>query len=193
MYFTERDLNRILANLDGLRQTVFPTSLIEHEVNAQKQQHFPSVCLIGLGRCGSNIALDVASLVYSARNFYLNEFNSQEKQNREQEYRPMRWIKRSLNLKAANALKPVFLIEPLVMLGDLDKDIEGRIRFSNKSESSGFLRDYTKMKIMDLSELHAGGAGNAPILGQYLAKIILNKETQRFANADWKFIHSLPN
>lgn len=190
MYFTERDLNRILANLDGLRQTVFPTSLIEHEVNAQKQQHFPSVCLIGLGRCGSNIALDVASLVYSARNFYLNEFNSQEKQNREQEYRPMRWIKRSLNLKAANALKPVFLIEPLVMLGDLDKDIEGRIRFSNKSESSGFLRDYTKMKIMDLSEVHAGGAGNAPILGQYLAKIILNKEIQRFANADWKFIHS---
>lgn len=190
MYFTERDLNRIQANLDGLRQTVFPASLIEHEVNAQKQQHFPSVCLIGLGRCGSNIALDVASLVYSARNFYLNEFNSQEKQNKEQEYRPMRWIKRSLNLKAANALKPVFLIEPLVMLGDLDKDIEGRIRFSNKSESSGFLRDYTKMKIMDLSEVHAGGAGNAPILGQYLAKIILNKETQRFSNADWKFIHS---
>ena len=26
------------------------------------------------------------------------------------------------------------------------------------------------MKIMDLSEVHAGGAGNAPILGQYLAK-----------------------
>lgn len=190
MYFTERDLSRILANLDGLRQTVFPTSLIEHELNAQKQQHFPSVCLIGLGRCGSNIALDVASLVYSARNFYLNEFNSQEKQHHEQEYRPMRWIKRSLHLKAANTLKPVFLIEPLVMLGDLDKDIEGRIRFSNKSESSGFLRDYTKMKIMDLSEVHAGGAGNAPILGQYLAKIILNKETQRFSNADWKFIHS---
>ncbi|WP_423185181.1 hypothetical protein ACO1PK_08310 [Alishewanella sp. d11] len=190
MYFTERDLNRILANLDGLRQTVFPSSMLEHEVNAQKQQHFPSVCLIGLGRCGSNIALDVASLVYSARNFYLNEFNSQEKQNNEQEYRPMRWIKRSLHLKASHTLKPVFLIEPLVMLGDLDKDIEGRIRFSNKSESSGFLRDYTKMKIMDLSEVHAGGAGNAPILGQYLAKIILNKETQRFSNADWKFIHS---
>lgn len=190
MYFTERDLNRILANLDGLRQTVFPSSMLEHEVNAQKQQHFPSVCLIGLGRCGSNIALDVASLVYSARNFYLNEFNNQEKQNNEQEYRPMRWIKRSLHLKASHTLKPVFLIEPLIMLGDLDKDIEGRIRFSNKSESSGFLRDYTKMKIMDLSEVHAGGAGNAPILGQYLAKIILNKETQRFANADWKFIHS---
>jgi len=190
MYFTERDLNRILSNLDGLRQTVFPGSTAEHELNAQKQPHFPSVCLIGLGRCGSNIALDVASLVYNARNFYLHEFNSQEKQTREQELRPMRWIKRSLHFKNSNILKPVFLIEPLVMLGDLDKDIEGRIRFSNRAETSGFLRDYTKMKIMDLSEVHAGGAGNAPILGQYLAKIILNKDTQRFSNADWKFIHS---
>lgn len=190
LYFTERDLNRILANLDALRSSVFPQVQTDNELENRKQQHFPSVCLIGLGRCGSNIALDVASLVYSARNFYLNEFNNEEKQSREQEYRPMRWIKRSLNLTPNNSLKPVFLIEPLVMLGDLDKDIEGRIRFSHKGEKSGFLHDYTKMKIMDLSEVHAGGAGNAPILGQYLAKIILNKDTQRFSNAEWKFIHS---
>ncbi len=190
MYFTERDLNRILANLDALRTSVFPQVATDNEIENRKQQHFPSVCLIGLGRCGSNIALDVASLVYSARNFYLNEFNNEEKQSREQEYRPMRWIKRSLHLSNANSLKPVFLIEPLVMLGDLDKDIEGRIRFSHKGEKSGFLHDYTKMKIMDLSEVHAGGAGNAPILGQYLAKIILNKDTQRFSNAEWKYIHS---
>src|SRR3546814_14798589 len=72
----------------------------------------------------------------------------------------------------------------------LDKDIAGRIRFSRKGEKSGFLRDYSKMKIMDLSEVHAGGAGNAPILGQYLAKIILNKDTQRFSSPDWKMIHS---
>ncbi|SNY42349.1 hypothetical protein SAMN06297280_0427 [Arsukibacterium tuosuense] len=190
LYFTERDLNRILANLDALRSSVFPQVQTDNELENRKQQHFPSVCLIGLGRCGSNIALDVASLVYSARNFYLNEFNNEEKQSREQEYRPMRWIKRSLHLTPDNSLKPVFLIEPLVMLGDLDKDIEGRIRFSHKGEKSGFLHDYTKMKIMDLSEVHAGGAGNAPILGQYLAKIILNKDTQRFSNAEWKFIHS---
>jgi hypothetical protein len=190
MYFTEKDLNKILTNLDALRTSVFPIVNPDDEIQNRKQQNFPSVCLIGLGRCGSNIALDVASLVYNARNFYLDEFNNEEKQSREQEYRPMRWIKRSLHLSDSQALKPVFLIEPLVMLGDLDKDIEGRIRFSHKGEKSGFLHDYTKMKIMDLSEVHAGGAGNAPILGQYLAKIILNKDTQRFANRDWKFIHS---
>jgi hypothetical protein len=77
------------------------------------------------------------------------------------------------------------------MLGDLDKDILGRIRFSRRSsDQPGFLDDYGKMKIMDLSEVHAGGAGNAPILGQYLAKIILNKDPQRFSHADWRHIHS---
>lgn len=189
MYFTEGDIERILDNLDGLRNLVFPP-VIQDDDSEKRIQHFPSVCLIGLGRCGSNIALDVASLVYNARQFYLSEFNSEEKAVAEQDFRPTRWIRNNLLRAPSRDAKPVFLIEPLVMLGDLDKDIEGRIRFSRKGESSGFLSDYSKMKIMDLSEVHAGGAGNAPILGQYLAKIILNKDTQRFTNADWKFIHS---
>ena len=190
MYFTERDLSRILSNLDALRNSVFPIPASEVEDVNRRQQQFPSVCLIGLGRCGSNIALDVASLVYNARSFYMNEFNLEERQQKETEYRPVRWIKKGLNLDKSHQVKPVFLIEPLVMLGDLDKDIEGRIRFSHTGEKSNFLQDYNKMKIMDLSEVHAGGAGNAPILGQYLAKIILNKDTQKFSNPDWKFIHS---
>ena len=189
MYFTESDIERILDNLAGLRNLVFPP-VIQDDDSEKRVQHFPSVCLIGLGRCGSNIALDVASLVYNARQFYLSEFNNEEKAVAEQDFRPTRWIRNNLLRAPSKDSKPVFLIEPLVMLGDLDKDIEGRIRFSRKGESSGFLSDYSKMKIMDLSEVHAGGAGNAPILGQYLAKIILNKDTQRFSNADWKFIHS---
>jgi len=189
MYFTERDIDRILDNLDGLRSLVFPQAHAD-DTELRQNQPFPSVCLIGLGRCGSNIALDVAALVYNARKFYLNEFNDEEKPASEQDYRPIRWIRNNFLMTPSKAAKPVFLIEPLVMLGDLDKDIEGRIRFSRKGETSGFLSDYNKMKIMDLSEVHAGGAGNAPILGQYLAKIILNKDTQRFSNADWKFIHS---
>jgi hypothetical protein len=147
------------------------------------------VCLIGLGRCGSNIALDVAELVYNARKFYLNEFNNEDRGQGRKGYSPAQWIRRTCAWPEQGR-KPVFLVEPLVMLGDLDKDIAGRIRFSRKGEKSGFLRDYSKMKIMDLSEVHAGGAGNAPILGQYLAKIILNKDTQRFSSADWKMIHS---
>jgi hypothetical protein len=189
LYFTEKNLARILSNLDTLRNDVYPSPLDEEE-GQKKSQPFPSVCLIGLGRCGSNIALDVASLVHSARNYYLNEFHSEMQKAKDREGSSLKWIKRSLKIQDKKTHKPVFLIEPLVMLGDLDKDIEGRIKFSSQSYDKNFLSEYSKLKIMDLSEIHAGGAGNAPILGQYLAKMILNKETDNFNNTDWQFIHS---
>ncbi len=189
LYFTEKDLSRILNNLDTLRNKVYPDAL-DQEEKSSKTQSFPSVCLIGLGRCGSNIALDVASLVHSARNYYLNEFHSEMKKAKDREESTFKWIKRSFKLHDEQPNKPVFLIEPIVMLGDLDKDIEGRICFSSLSYDKNFLEDYSKLKVMDLSEVHAGGAGNAPILGQYLAKMILNKETEHFSNNDWQYIHS---
>ncbi len=188
-FFTERDIDKILHNLDTLRNRVYPSNSADPETTPATH-NFPSVCLIGLGRCGSNIALEVATLVYKARSYYLNEFNNQEKQKADSEGRPLRWIRQRLHLDNTDKLKPIFLIEPIVMLGDLDKDIAGRIRYSSQTEDGKFLENYTKMKIMDLSEVHAGGAGNAPILGQYLGKIILNKETENFSNEDWKFIHS---
>ena len=52
LYFTEKDLSRILSNLDTLRDDVYPTT--SEEEGSKKSQPFPSVCLIGLGRCGSN-------------------------------------------------------------------------------------------------------------------------------------------
>ena len=188
-YFTEKDLNRILKNLDTLRSEVYPSDQSE-QVEDNIEQSFPSVCLIGLGRCGSNIALDVASLVHDARNYYLNELHDEEKKRQEKESRAIKWIQKNLHLNNEHDVKPIFLIEPLVMLGDLDRDIEGRIKYSSKGGANNLLAEYNKLKIMDLSEVHAGGAGNAPILGQYLAKMILNKETEQFTNPEWKFIHS---
>lgn len=64
LYYTEGDLARILDNLEQLRQAVFPTVPGGAEETSQPPHSFPSVCLVGLGRCGSNIAQDVASLVY---------------------------------------------------------------------------------------------------------------------------------
>lgn len=188
-YFTESDIAQILGNLDGLRNDVYRAEAPETP-DTSTAPHFPSVCLIGLGRCGSNIALDVSSLVYNARKYYLNELWDEQNRVHEKESRPVRWIQRNLSLATKETVRPVFLIEPMVILGDLDKDIEGRIRFSSKNANGDFLTDYNKLKIMDLSEVHAGGAGNSPILGQYLAKIILKKETEHFSNKEWKFIHS---
>ncbi|RBO84646.1 hypothetical protein [Marinomonas aquiplantarum] len=188
LYYTEPNLEKILENLDVVRGQIHPPVTTEGPQNVD--QVFPSVCLIGLGRCGSNIALDVASLVYDARANYMREVENQELLDTEREFRPMRWIRKHLPIEGKDGFKPVFLIEPIVLLGDLDKDIEGRIRFSNQEGREQFLEEYKKLQIMDLSEVHAGGAGNAPILGQYLAKIILNKDTSTFRNEDWKHLHS---
>jgi hypothetical protein len=129
LYFTETDTDRILDNLDGLRDMVFPPSIHFEEPENRSDQQFPSVCLIGLGRCGSNIALDVAELVYNARTFYLNQLNNDDRLRDDKGYSPARWIRNNLRLVQNKSSKPVFLVEPLVMLGDLDKDIAGRIRF----------------------------------------------------------------
>ena len=190
LYYTENNIDKILENLDTLRLQMYPKK--DEQKADSLSDTFPSVCLIGLGRCGSNIALEVATLVYNARNFYLKELFKEEEAKNETENLPLHWIRRNLKLKEENSKKPVFLIEPIVMMGDLDKDLLGRINFSTKADGkeNNFLRDYTKLKLMDLSEVHAGGAGNSPILGQYLAKIILNKNTDHFSNDQWKYIHS---
>lgn len=187
LYFTETNLEQILENLDIVRNRINPPEADGTVIN---DQVFPSVCLIGLGRCGSNIALDVASLVYEARADYMREVESQEMLEGENEFRPLRWIRKHLPMEGKDGFKPVFLIEPIVLLGDLDKDIKGRIRFSSQEGRTQFLDEYKKLQIMDLSEVHAGGAGNAPILGQYLAKIILNKDATTFVNEEWKQMHS---
>ncbi|WP_417763580.1 hypothetical protein [Shewanella sp.] len=190
-YFTQPDISQILENLKKFHAQISP----QLENSADKSpglRAFPSICLIGLGRCGSNIATDVALLVHDARNFYLNEFLKKEELNTKKVNKPSKpsggWLQRGLKLHSSGT-KPVFLIEPLVMLGDLDKDIEGRVRYSSNGRGR-LLEEYHKLKIMNFSEVHAGGAGNAPILGQYLAKIILNKDTEHFSNPDWPYIHS---
>ncbi|WP_026970285.1 hypothetical protein [Aliagarivorans marinus] len=187
LYFTEANLDKILSNLDQVRHNIFPDLTEEQKL---VDQSFPSVCLIGLGRCGSNIALEVATLVYNSRVHYLNEIEYQEKLAEESEIKPLRWIRNHLSMDKGNGNNPVFLIEPVVLVGDLDKDIAGRIKYSSEHGRQEFLEQYKKLQIMDLSEVHAGGAGNAPILGQYLAKIILNKDTSSFRDENWRHVHS---
>ncbi|SBS31456.1 hypothetical protein MSP8887_01521 [Marinomonas spartinae] len=186
-FFTEPNLEKILENLDVVRQQIHPV-IPDEELNVE--QNFPSVCLVGLGRCGSNIALEVATLVYNARTSYLHEVEYHEKQAQESDLKSLNWIRKKFSIDKKSSSTPLFLIEPIVMLGDLDKDIEGRIRFSSQAGRAQFLEAYRKLQIMDLSEVHAGGAGNAPILGQYLAKIILNKDTSSFRNDSWRHMHS---
>ena len=188
-YFIEHNIDRILRNLETLKKQIFPLSDSFSEDDLQKAS-FPSVCLVGIGRCGSNVSLDLASLVHSARAFYLNEFKDIEHDKNAKDSPLSTWIRGSLGLPKGIDKRAAFLIEPFIILGDLDQDIEGRVRSSYMNGKNNLLDNYPKMKIMNLSEVHAGGAGNAPVLGQYLAKIVLNKEPEAFSSKDWNPIHS---
>ncbi len=189
IYFIENDTDRILENLSELKKQIYPIS-DSYSAEAQAQSQFPSVCLIGIGRCGSNISLDLANLVYNARNYYLNDFKKNEQDTKTKETNVSKWIRSTLGLNNKHDKRAAFLIEPFVILGDLDQDIDGRVRYSHMNGKNNLLEGYSKMKIMDLSEVHAGGSGNAPVLGQYLAKIVLNKSPEKFSNPEWKSIHS---
>jgi len=188
LYYTECDTVRIIENLNELKQQIYPEVKADGEANARPQP-FPSVCLIGLGRCGSNISLDLAMLVHNARQFYLDDTQRREASEKDTGM-AAKWIRKNFHLPPKNSGAQAFLIEPLIMLGDLDKDINGRIKSSYGRGENNLLDNYKKMKVMDLSEVHAGGAGNAPILGQYLAKMILNRGTEQFLDENWKNIHS---
>lgn len=187
-YYTERNLERILDNLDEFRGTIFPHGAsLDRNGSAVE---FPSVCLIGLGRCGSNIALEVATMVYRAKTTYFSAMEARANDQRKTDYPPLAWVRNRFRNEGEKSQAPVFLIEPIVVVGDLDKDIVGRIRYSSGIEDTRFLAEYSKLVILDLSEVHAGGAGNAPILGQYLAKTILNRNADSFQDAAWKRTHS---
>lgn len=189
LYFIENDTDRILENLSELKKQIYPIS-DSYSEEAQTQSQFPSVCLIGIGRCGSNISLDLANLVYNARNYYLNDFKKNENDSKSKETSISKWIRSTLGLSNRYDKRTAFLIEPFIILGDLDQDIDGRVRYSHMNGKNNLLEGYSKMKIMDLSEVHAGGSGNAPVLGQYLAKIVLNRSAEKFSNPEWKSIHS---
>jgi hypothetical protein len=186
-YYTERNLERILENLDAFRASIFPLSPSGEK---NKTTEFSSVCLIGLGRCGSNIALDVATMVYRAKTSYFDAMETRTHEQQKNDYPPLVWLRNRFKTEAEKGSAPIFLIEPIVVVGDLDKDIVGRIRYSSGIDDTRFLSEYSKLVILDLSEVHAGGAGNAPILGQYLAKTILNRNTDSFTDVAWKRNHA---
>ena len=186
-YYTERNLEKILDNLDEFRSSILPASA---GPEGDGSNDFPSVCLIGLGRCGSNIALDVATMVYRAKTNYFHAMEARANEQRKTDRPPVAWLRNRFRHEGERGQAPVFLIEPVVVVGDLDKDIVGRIRYSSGIEDTRFLNEYSKLVILDLTEVHAGGAGNAPILGQYLAKTILNRSADAFQDASWRRNHA---
>jgi hypothetical protein len=124
-----------------------------------------------------------------AKNAYLEELNG-PKSTPVQKNRSNRWLKNLISQSQKQLNRSVYLVEPIVLVGDLDQDISGRIHYSSYTEETNYLADYNKLSVMKFNEVHAGGAGNTPILGQYLAKVILNKDIETFEDETWKLDHA---
>ena len=155
--------------------------------------NLPTVGIIGIGRCGTNIALDVANTIYSANQSTQTsaappesapvvEVIKDEESRAWTESWGERWKKfkerRSDRQEAGEG--GLFLIDPVILAADLDGDTSTRITKLNPE----LVRNFKHFKVTDLQWLYSGG-GNIPVVGQYMATLALIAQTAS-APDSWK-------
>jgi transcriptional regulator with XRE-family HTH domain len=233
-YFICRDAAAVREDLIKLRQEISDGNRKEIGVEGGEEQldSLPTVCLVGLGRCGTNIALKITMLAHQAKEDFLKAAragkNVLDLQNdgatesdtvdrldqplspssrravagkRERKgtkgenanaiertwFRVRNFFQEGIQYDAA---EPTFLVIPIVLVGDLDEDLKGRIAASEYAETL-HAPYQKKVRMLELSEVHHGGAGHVPVIGQYLAKLILNRDPDSTkSDSSWKLYHS---
>ncbi|MFZ1426656.1 MAG: hypothetical protein WAS21_07810 [Geminicoccaceae bacterium] len=199
-FFIQKSLDVVWENLATFAKTISVDRGDAQKVNLviETSKIYPSVCLLGLGRCGSNIAVGVSALVY----------NAQEAQKRQSDQKPLPqsatsqdqaifpsegWVRRGFDriskgfMGNARLSTGLFLTEPIVFVGDLNKDIKDHF---GASAYKNVINDYPRLIILDLETYQKSGAGNHPILGQYLANMILLKDPAKAYSKGWPLYHS---
>jgi hypothetical protein len=150
----------------------------------------PTVGIIGMGRCGTNIAIDLANLVYEQRKIGVKELSrrgrtavtlkspaasssesGQAGSGRARAVAPSFWERL---FGARSDRHPVFLVDPVILAADLDGDTTQRIKVANPMLTQGALR----FGITELDWLSRGGAGNIPVVGHYIATLALLAEAK---------------
>src|SRR6201985_1326574 len=149
--FTVEDiLQRLRAFAQSLKQ---PTrSSGDQTANAA----LPTVGIIGMGRCGTNIAIDLANLVYEQRKIGIKEL-SRRARTMTKRPSPTEYTSESGQSGSANGKTSgpsfwqrlfgeksdrdqVFLVDPVILTADLDGDTTQRIKVANPTLTQGALR-----------------------------------------------------
>lgn len=156
--------------------------------------NLPTVGIIGIGRCGTNIALDVANTIYSANKSTDNAGAETESaavlevvRDEQTQGWKERWRERLRKLRSRKKSREqggnggLFLIDPVILAADLDGDTSTRITRLNPE----LVRNFKHFKVTDLQWLYSGGAGNIPVVGQYMATLALIAGTDS-APDTWK-------
>ncbi len=155
----------------------------------------PTVGIIGMGRCGTNIAIDLANLVYEQRKIGIRELSRRGRAMAKRQSTagktsesgqtgsgkgktggPSFW-ERLFGTKSNH--DQVFLVDPVILTADLDGDTTQRIKVANPTLTQGALR----FGITELDWLNRGGAGNIPVVGHYLGTLALLAEAK--AETPW--------
>jgi hypothetical protein len=180
------------------RLKAFAQGLKQHTGSSRERTSdvaLPTVGIIGMGRCGTNIAIDLANLVYEQRKIGIKELSrrggakvkrqlpagktsesSQTGSGKRKVSAPSFW-ERLFGEKLDR--DQVFLVDPVILAADLDGDTTQRIRVANPTLTHGALR----FGITELDWLNRGGAGNIPVVGHYLATLALLAEAK--AETPW--------
>jgi hypothetical protein len=122
----------------------------------------PSAALLGLGRCGSNVCLEVARHLEAVIPNVSGPIPET----------PIR--KRIWALLSADDTKKVnpYLFEPVILLADLDQ----RMAQSDQlAESSSIVPGYSRCRRIDLGAFYKQGCGNIPQVGQFFARTMVAK------------------
>jgi hypothetical protein len=185
---TQFNVEDILQRLKAFAQS------LKHQTRSSAEQTanaaLPTVGIIGMGRCGTNIAIDLANLVYEQRKIGIKELSrrarSRAKSHSSAEKNSESGQTGSGNGKAAGPSfwerlfgeksdrDQVFLVDPVILTADLDGDTTQRIKVANPTLTQGALR----FGITELDWLNRGGAGNIPVVGHYLATLALLAEAK---------------
>ncbi|WP_156634177.1 hypothetical protein [Methylobacterium sp. Leaf113] len=187
-YAIEKSLDIVIPKLYEFATQV---SQEENSPHQDLAASLPSVCLVGLGRCGSNIAVGVSSMVFAAKQKAEDPTTNEEGlgmpvERQKQQLSYFHKIISNFQDKPGNK-GGLFLIEPIVIVGDLDKDTKSRIKSTNLPSSLGH---YKRLVVLDLEEVHGGGAGNVPIIGQYIGAMALSRQPEKVDSKAWQLHHN---
>ena len=185
----------ILQRLKAFAQSLKPHTRSSGAHRGDVDVALPTVGIIGIGRCGTNIAIDLANLVYEQRQIGIRELSrrgramakrqstagktsesGQTGSGKGKAGRPSFW-ERLFGAKPDR--DQVFLVDPVILTADLDGDTTQRIKVANPTLTQGALR----FGITELDWLNRGGAGNIPVVGHYLGTLALLAEAK--AETPW--------
>jgi len=185
---TQIPVEDILQRLKAFSRSLKPRTGSSRKDNGEVT--LPTVGIIGMGRCGTNIAIDLANLVYEQRKIGIKELsrrgrtattpklsgaNSSESAqagSRKKSAAPRSFWERLFGARPGR--DPVFLVDPVILAADLDGDTTQRIKVANPMLTQGALR----FGITELDWLNRGGAGNIPVVGHYIATLALLAEAK---------------